>query len=337
MITVEFYPNVSDEEIQQALNTKEGEEYPESVLRQKSANEMKSRRNKILALIGISPVVVFLGSSVIINVFKPGFLRMIGVSDKLCVGALYLIGVVALFALMASLKEKKEPLSLERAVRTFYSGLGLTTIPSYFKSYLILAPDTMKRISQEGLANTWKQVDDEIVSMVRYQDSATCAHCGKESNGLWAVNKWYFPDAFMRNAKLLVRCPDCSSIYCAECYVSFPKRHQCPNCGRKLKEIGPGAFKQGLETFMQDPMVRKVGDISNVQIDQQSERVADIVCVVIFSHRYEKIVKSDSLGAVNEVDLGERGKVICRFHNKAVKIGEDWRLLSAKAGEAIAI
>lgn len=323
MIRWEYAHAVGGAEINAALNTPPEDAYPEEMRRERERRETSKRGSLKVGLILLTPVVLLIGLSLITSVFR----RTLTSENRMCQGALYLAGVVALFGLSAGLKDRTKYPSLEDIVRRFYN--NVSTKGDHFKSYELLAPARMHDTSQESFKQAWESVIDDVVAAVATQDEVTCARCGKTSKGLWAVNQWWFKDDYMANANLFVACPKCESVYCNHCYVALPNRHECTKCGQKLKELAPGAFKSGLKTFMVDPQMRGSNQIGAVEINEVTDRVANITTEVHWAFSYTRIIPSDSAMASNLIALGDRGKVVCRFHNKAVKIGEEWRLLAA--------
>jgi ribosomal protein S27E len=171
-------------------------------------------------------------------------------------------------------------------------------------------------------------MDEEIVSAIKYQDTTACAHCHKSTKGLWHVEKIWAKGDIPKEAKLFFECPECKNIYCIECFNSFPNRHQCPQCGKKLQDE-----MQGMAIFMQEPSLKRRGIELNIQTDQQDDRIADVMCEMLFSYNCKRISAPATLYGVSAekefLELGEKGEVVVRVRNKAVKIGENWRLMSA--------
>jgi hypothetical protein len=143
MITKELYPEISEESIQQALETGPGKEYPESVLNKKIEVETKTKKRKGLASIILALFVPFAGFSLIYSFFKPGFLSLYDTGDRITLGSFFLIGIVTLLAL--NRQSKKVPQPIEKGCEKFYYNLpSLFPYGNSFQSYLILAPSTMK-------------------------------------------------------------------------------------------------------------------------------------------------------------------------------------------------
>jgi hypothetical protein len=325
MINLEYKHAVTGAQINETLNTPPEEAYPEEIRQEVERRETSKRRSKTIGLIILTPLVLLIGFSLIVSVFR----RTLTPGNRLCQGALYLGGAAALLALSSGWKEEATHPEPEEVARQFYSNVGVSGKPNTFKSYVLLAPVRMEDTSQEALEQTWKQVRDEVVTAVATQEEVTCARCGKTARGLWAVNRWWFKDHFIRDADLLVECPDCDAVYCNHCYIALPHRHECPQCGRKLKELAPGALKTGLRTFMEEPELQWTARVGDVEVQDVTDRVVNLTTEVHWAFKYKRIITSDSMMANNLIDLQERGKVLCRFHNKAVKIGDAWRLLSA--------
>lgn len=321
MIELEFKPDISREEILLASRTRKGEEYPEAVLKEKLSLEMKSRRNKWIAIIIITPVALLLGIGLINMVLQPASYKDMTVSAVIIPGTFYLICATILYSLVVSLESAKKSLAVVDRVASFYSELGfLRPASNSFKSYLMIAPRSMEKTSQQAFADAWKQTLRDISLKVSHQDSVICTHCSKESQGLWSTGHHVIEDNFQPGEKLFVRCPDCSSVYCWKCHIGFSNKQGCPNCDRKLKK--------GLEIFVIDPDVTGVGIMSELDTDKETESVANVICSIVFTFKGKSLV-----GGADDVDLGNRGKLVCKFHNKAVKIEDDWRLLAATAGD----
>jgi hypothetical protein len=186
----------------------------------------------------------------------------------------------------------------------------------------------MEGLSQDEFEDFWENVNEDIASAIKYQDTTACAHCHKSSKGLWHVEKIWAKGDIPKETKLFFECPECKNVYCIECFNGLPNRHQCPQCGKKLQDE-----KQGLAFFVPEPTVKRSGLNLKVQIDQRDGRIGDVMCEMTFSFTCQRFSPPATLYGVSVeeefLSLGEKGQVIVRVRNKAVKIGENWRLLSA--------
>ncbi len=336
MITRRYFHDISDEEIRQAFEAKD--KYPESFLRKKAANLMLKK----IVLIILVIVSAFLILSLVIALFVPGFLGIRETGDGIDVGFLLLILLAAIFFLRRGMTKK---LSAEEVVKAFYTGLDQLLYSEgrleemgdrvLSDSYGRLAPSLMLKVPEDEFIDLWEDEAEEVRTLVKTLDSATCDHCKKSSGGLWDTHfQWTLTDSMITNDRLWVRCPDCKSVYCSECFVSFPERHRCPKCGNKLQGfLGVLSANVSMETFFTNPEVKMLGGISNVRVTKRSERAADVFCQLVFESKYEKYIKTGKLIETTEFDLGERGKVVLEFSNSAVKIGDDWCLVSARPGK----
>lgn len=235
MIELEFWPDISREEIRLASRTQKGEEYPESVYEEKSRLEARSRRTKWIAITILSLFALLTGISLINMVLQPESYRDLTVTLVVVEGTVYLICAAIIFGLLVSLEGAGKPAPLEARVSTFYSGLGLSPLESFARSYFIVAPHAMERLSQQKFINSWKSVKEDINRKVSHQEAVNCAHCGTKSEGMWIKDRVILEDDFQAGKKLFIQCPECNSEYCWKCYIGFTDGHQCPNVKRNLK------------------------------------------------------------------------------------------------------
>lgn len=230
--------------------------------------------------------------------------------------------------------------SIREVIIRFYSRLcidpkELVSKTDLFKTYLVLAPNAMLELSENEFNKTWNEFwnefDQTIETEVKNQEIATCTECGKKFEGIWAVDKYWFKDDALREMQILLRCLKCESVYCSRCYLNLKNWHTCKKCGEQMKEIGPAIIREGFVTFIPNPILIKQAFISDIKVDQKGDNLADTLCEVTYNYKYKDIVQM-RYGGLREIALGDRGKVICQFTNKAVKIGNEWRLIAAKPG-----
>lgn len=330
MKTKKFYPQISEEQVNEAIQTPDSSAYPEPISNKKIQMEKKELRNRIIGMIILTPLAVYFGMAIIINVFQPGFFAVHDIGDRVIVGILFLVLALPLIAVIPPAKKWNE--FINRVIRHFYSTLCVEQKTGDLKTYLVLAPNTMLQVSEDEFIKSWDEFDQTIETEVKTQEHATCTECGQKHEGLWAVSKYWFKDYFLEESLLLLRCPNCEHAFCSKCYVNLKDRHTCPKCGKKMKEIAPKIFGEGLDTFIPNPKLFKQAYISGIKVDQNSDNSADILCEVIYNYKYEDIIESGSGSTLNKIELGERGKLTCQFTNKAIKIGNDWRIIGANPG-----
>jgi uncharacterized OB-fold protein len=219
--------------------------------------------------------------------------------------------------------------NLEKVVRKFYSTLCIKRETNDRRTYQSLAPNVMSRVDEEKFKQIWDAFNQKMEDEIKKQEHVVCAQCGKEYDGIWAVDRYIFTNKILKsNVLLLVRCPQCGSVYCSSCYIGLKNRHTCPNCGKKMEHRG-----EFLETFLSHQllMIRKA-ILSNVTIEKKTDRLADILYDVTFEYSYYTPATTLHVPIEADLDLGERGKITLLFFNNAVKIGKEWRIVSPYPG-----
>lgn len=330
MITKIFYPHLSKEQLNETMRTQAEFAYPELIFNKKIQMEKKELRNRIIGMIIITPTVFILGLTLIVNVFQPGFLGVGNIADRVIVGTLFFILALSLIAVIPPAKKWNE--FIEKVVHRFYSSLCIEAKINDFKTYLILAPNIMSQVSEDEFIKTWEEFDQAIETEVKTQESATCNECGQIFEGLWSTNNYWFEDYYLKDTLILLRCINCESVYCSKCYVDLKDRHTCPKCGKKMKEIAPKMLRGGLGVFFPQLKLIKQASITDIKIDQKSDDSADTFCEVTYNYKYEDIVEPRYGSTRRQIELGDQGKVICQFKNKAIKIGNEWRFIADNLG-----
>lgn len=322
MKTKKFYPQLSVEPVNVTMQTLDASAYPEPIFNKKIQMEKKELRDRIIGMLILTPLVFSFGIALIANVFPPGL--------ALIVGILFFVLAVSLIAVIPPTKKWNE--FIRKVIRHFYSSLCIAPETGDFKTYLVLAPNTMLQVSEDEFKKNWDEFDQTIETEVKNQESAVCTECGQKFKGLRAVSKYWFKDCYLKENLILLICPKCESAFCSKCYVNLKKRHTCPKCSKKMKEISPKILREGLGAFLPDPKLIKQAYISDIRVDQKSDNSADTLCEVTYNYKYVDIVLSRYGSTSRQTELGDRGKVICQFKNKAIKIGNEWRLTAANPG-----
>lgn len=330
MKTKKFYPQLSEELVNETMRTLDASAYPEPIFNKKIQMEKKELRTRIIVMLILTPLVFFFSIILIINVFQPGFFGVHDIGDRVIVSIFFLFFAVSLIAVIPPTKKWNE--FIRKVVHRFYSSLCIEGNTSDFKTYLVLAPNTMLQVSEDEFQKNWDELDQTIKTEVKNQDSAACTECGQKFEGLWAVSTYWFKDYYLKENLILLRCPKCESVFCSKCYVNLKDRHTCPKCSKKMKEIAPKILREGLDTFIPNPKLIKLAYLSDIKVDQKSDNSADILCEVTYNYKYEDIIEPSSGSTPKQIELGDRGKVICQFKNKAVKIVNEWRLIAANPG-----
>lgn len=325
MKTKKFYPQLSVEPVNVNMQTLDASAYPEPIFNKKIQMEKKELRNRIIGMLILTPLVFSFGIALIANVFLSGLpgLNFIG-------GILFIALALFLIAVIPPTKKWNE--FIRKVISRFYSSLCIESKTGDFKTYLVLAPNTMLQVSEDEFKKNWDEFDQTIETEVKNQESAVCTECGQKFQGLRAVSKYWFKDCYLKENLILLSCPKCESVFCSKCYVNLKDQHTCPKCGKKMREIAPKMLQKGLSVFIPNPKLIKQANISDIKVDQTSDNSADILCEVTYNYKYKDIAQSSPGSSPRQIELGNRGKVICQFKNRAIKIGNEWRIIAANPG-----
>lgn len=187
MKTKKFYPQLSVEPVNVTMQTLDASAYPETIFNKKIQMEKKELRDRIIGMLILTLLVFSLGIALIANVF------LSGLPGYNFIGGIFFL-VIALFLIVVIPPTKKRNESIRTVIYRFYSSLCIESKTGDFKTYLVLAPNTMLQVSEDEFKKNWDEFDQTIEIEVKNQESATCMECGQKFKGLRAVSKYQFKD-----------------------------------------------------------------------------------------------------------------------------------------------
>lgn len=350
MHTRTFIPNISPDDINEALNTAENIDRGESVKKEIRAAESKS----VFQSVGIG-----IGGLVIGIIFIFVFLNVnyaTGTLAAICFASLSLLFIV--FSLVSPLLRSSQKNPADPA-KEFYSNVATPGIlRNYGRAYQQLAPIATKQPSATTvgeLEKTWKSVVDSLKSTVleSNQVTATCSVCGKEKVGVltskWG-QKWKLDENVLKDPMIspssddFVFCDNCKTAYCIECYSKklMPKKwtelitRPCKNCDSPMMDqfldilvTHPQRVSVELEIDDSTTGISPVSYRNGVQVEKsEATNVADVVATVKGILSYET-----SFSKQTNKEPPKLNDWTFVFHNVSVQIGNTWYLMSAAPGD----
>lgn len=330
MITKTYKPTISKHDIEIVLSSDVVDHS------EKTANELAEERRKYRKRslkqtgLGLFVGIILLGCGLLWRVLFSG--NWIG-SFMVFAGLLMIVMAPFIYSIfLVRSKTKVSQDDPKKVYRSFLYELLCEEMPDPARAYQLVAPSVLKNTTITIISNAYEQIQQDILSTIKSQETATCIKCSKEESGLW-TGKWKLSSEYLQNKKYFLRCGNCNSLYCETCFLGIPtsgtfyKRRNCPNCEKQMED-------QSLDVFVPNPEVRHGVAIDEISVKYETnQRVAQLHAKVKIWSSLEKLVKSsepDLFGTEGDyIGLDDRGKAICHFHNKAVKTGDKWYLLSA--------
>ncbi|MBN2047117.1 MAG: hypothetical protein JW750_04670 [Anaerolineaceae bacterium] len=320
----DYWADVTQEDIERALRVNPDSAYPAAMLEAKVKLLKTKARNQATWKVILTILLLIIGGVLIASGFRQD---QLGRSDSgmLCGGAIYLACAIGLVSILR--QQPTKPLGLQKTAEFYYSAILRNQKNHQLEAYLILTPDEMEKHSQDEVMAAWQNLLGKIPEQAAAQEHTECSRCHKTGTGLWSQKNYWFTAQTLQGMNVFLKCRKCGAVYCSTCVPKLDGLNsKCASCGSPMQEIGPKALRSGSQVFVESPDLKQNPPVIKVSVVDENLQAAEVVCEYSVTFQLPIIVN------VTPEPLGDRGMVTLAFHNRAVKIGDDWRLLGALPG-----